>query len=103
MGYKPTDKTRSERAELARQIVEQSPQGDAFTLVMMSSPPRVVVGTPAVESGTIIKEIDHLELSQAGADLPATIRAIRQVVDTATPRIPAWPGTRSISSPICSA
>ena len=42
----PTDKTRFERAkELARQIVEESPQGDAFTLVLMSSPPRVVVGT----------------------------------------------------------
>ena len=50
MAYKPTDKTRFERAkELARQIVEESPQGDAFTLVLMSSPPRVVVGTPALE------------------------------------------------------
>lgn len=89
MGYKPTEKSRFERAkELARQIVEQSPQGDAFTLVLMSSPPRVVVGTPAVEPKTIIGEIERLELSCTGADLPATIRAIRQVVDRAAEENP---------------
>ena len=50
MAYKPADKTRFDRAkQLARQIVEESPQGDAFTLVLMSSSPRVVVGTAALE------------------------------------------------------
>ena len=84
MAYKPTDQTRFQRAkELARQIVDQSPQGDAFTLIVMSSPPRVVVGTPALQPSTIIGEIDRLELSHTTADLPATIREIRRVVDAA--------------------
>ena len=75
MAYRPTDKTRFERAkELARQIVEESPQGDAFTLVLMSSPPRVVVAAPALEPGEIVREIDNLRLPQTTADLPATIR-----------------------------
>ena len=79
MAYRPTDKTRFERAkELARQIVEESPQGDAFTLVLMSSPPRVVVGTPALERGAIVREIDNLRLPHTAADLPATIAAIRR-------------------------
>ena len=40
MGYKPTDKSRFERAkQLATQIVEESSQGDAFALVLMASPP----------------------------------------------------------------
>ncbi len=39
MGYKPTDKSRFERAkQLAAQIVDDSPQGDAFTLVLMGDP-----------------------------------------------------------------
>ena len=84
MAYRPTDKTRFERAkELARQIVEKSPQGDAFTLVLMSSPPRVVVGRPALEPSEIIREIDNLQLPHAAADLPAMIEAIRRIVDAA--------------------
>jgi hypothetical protein len=84
MAYRPTDKTRFQRAkELARQIVEASPQGDAFTLVLMSTPPRVVVTTPALEPAEIIREIENLRLPHVAADLPATIKAIRQVVDRA--------------------
>ena len=84
MGYKPTDKTRFERAkELSRQIVEESPQGDAFALVLMSSPPRVVVGTPALDRSEIVREIENLRLPHDGADLPATITAVRQIVENA--------------------
>jgi hypothetical protein len=84
MAYQPTDKTRFDRAkELARQIVGQSPQGDAFTLVVMSSPQRVVVAAPALDPAEIIREIDALRLPQTTADLPATVAAIRQVVDGA--------------------
>jgi hypothetical protein len=91
MGYRPTDKTRFERAkELARQIVEESPQGDAFTLVLMSSPPRVVVGRPALEPSEIVREIDNLQLVHSGADLPATIETIRRVVDAARQENPRF-------------
>jgi hypothetical protein len=84
MAYQPTDKTRFDRAkELARQIVEASSQGDAFTLVLMSSPPRLVVGAPATEPGEIVREIDSLRLPHTSADLPATVRMIRRVVDDA--------------------
>ncbi len=81
MAYKPTDQSRFERAkELARQIVEQSPRDDAFTLVLMSSPPRVVVAAPTLQPGTMVTEIGNLELTHATADLPATIGAVRQVI-----------------------
>jgi hypothetical protein len=84
MAYRPTDKTRFERAkELARQIVEESPQGDAFTLILMAAPPRMVVGRPALEPREIVGEIDSLQLTHAGADLPATVRMVRRMVDAA--------------------
>jgi len=81
MAYKPGDKSRFERAkELARQCVEGARQGDAFTLVLMSSPPRVVVGTPALEPTEILAEIDAMQLPHGTADLPATLSAVLQVV-----------------------
>jgi hypothetical protein len=81
MAYKPTDKSRFDRAkELARQIVEESPEGDAFTLVLMSSPPRVIVGTPALEPSEIVQEIDGLRLPHTTADLPATVALVLPLV-----------------------
>ncbi len=83
MAYKPADKTLFDRAkQLARQIVEESPQGDAFTLVVMSSSPRVVVGTAALEPSAVVEEIERLQLPQTTADLPAAIPAIRQLVES---------------------
>jgi hypothetical protein len=83
MAYKPGDKSRFERAkQLARQIVMQSPQGDAFTLVLMSSTPRVIVGTAALDPSAIIEEIDALQLPHNAADLTAAVPAIRQLVES---------------------
>jgi hypothetical protein len=74
MAYKPTDKSRFDRArQLAAQIVEDSPQGDAFLLVLMASPPSVIVGTPAAEPRDFLAEIDNLKRLDGGADLAATL------------------------------
>ena len=84
MAYRPTDKTRFERAkELARRMIEESPQGDAFTLVVMASSPRAVVAKPALERNEMAQEIDNLEISNTKADLPATVAAVRRIVDNA--------------------
>jgi hypothetical protein len=77
MAYQPTDKSRFDKAkDFARQIVKNGPQGDGFTLVLMSSPPRVVVGTPAFEPSELLREIDNLQLPHTTADLPATVAAL---------------------------
>ena len=104
MAYKPADKTRFDHAkELARQIVNDSPQGDAFTLVLMSSTPRVIVGTAALEPGAILQEIDNLQLPHTDGR-----SAGRHSRDSATRReaspakTPGSTGTKSTSSPTCS-
>ncbi len=89
MAYQPTDKSRFERAkETAARIVEASPQGDGFTLVLLSDPPRVVVGTPAFEPRDFLREIENLELPHASADLPATLAAVERVVQAARREAP---------------
>jgi hypothetical protein len=91
MAYRTGDKSLFDRAkELAARIVKESPPGDAFTLVLMAAPPRVVVGTPAFEPAAVRDEIDNLELVHTGADLPATVAAVRRLVERVgreTPRL----------------
>ena len=84
MAYRPGETTLFDRAKsLAAQIVKESPQGDVFTLVLMASPPRVVVGTPRVDAAPMREEIDNLELVHTGADLPATIAAVSRLIERA--------------------
>ena len=96
MGYRPTDKSRFERAkQLATQIVEESAQGDAFTLLVMASPPTVIVGSPAVEPREFIEEIENLKLPHGGADLPATLAEIELVIESTNAslgwhKLPRW-------------
>jgi hypothetical protein len=84
MGYKPTDKSRFDRAkELATQIVDESNEGDAFTLVLLAAPPSVVVGSPAVDPADFIEEIENLAMTHGGADLAATLAEVEKIVQAA--------------------
>jgi len=89
MAYKAGDTSRFEQAkELAERIVDQSPQGDAFTLVLMAAPPRVVVGTPTFDAGPLREEIENLEGVHTGADLPATVELLGQLLEKARREAP---------------
>jgi len=84
MAYKPTDTSRFDRAkQLAEKIVEESRQGDAFTLLLSCAPPEVVVGTPSLRQSEIVEEIDRLQRTDATADLPATVAKVLQIVQNA--------------------
>ena len=84
MAYKPEDKSRFEQAKaLAKRIVEESPQGDGFSLVLMSSPARAIVGTAALESGEFLQEIDGLAMPHATADLPGTLTQVEEILENA--------------------
>lgn len=89
MAYRPTDRTRFDRArEIAAKIVDQSDEGDGFSLVLMSSPPRVVVGTPAIGRRDFLRELENLELPHATADLPGTLSKVEEVINTARREAP---------------
>jgi hypothetical protein len=84
MAYRATDKSRFERAcELAAEIVDQSKQGDAFSLVLMAAPPRVIVGTPSQSPRDFLSELENLKLHHTGADLAATLAQVHEVLTTA--------------------
>lgn len=84
MAYKPEDKSRFDRAkELATRIVDEASPGDGFTLLLMSAPPRVVVGTPALDARDFREEIKNLRLPHGGGDLAATLERVEQVLEAA--------------------
>ena len=84
MAYRPTDNSRFARAkQLARQIVDESNQGDGFALVLMSDPPKVIVGTPALEPRDFLEEIDALKMPHGGGDLTATLARVDEVLTRA--------------------
>jgi len=84
MAYKATDKSRFEQAkELATRIVEESPHGDGFTLVLMSSPPKVIVGTPVFEPPGILQELENLRLPHTTLDLAATLAKVEELLQAA--------------------
>lgn len=84
MAYRPAEKSRFDLAkEWAARIVEQSPKGDGFTLVVMGVPPRVVIGTPAFEAGEFLREIESLRVNHTTFDLAATLAAVHKTIQTA--------------------
>jgi hypothetical protein len=81
MDYRPTGKSRFDQAkELAARIVEESPRGDGFTLVLSGAPPRTVVRTPVFEPRDFLREIENLKLPHATADLRATLEEVQRVL-----------------------
>lgn len=81
--------TRFERAKsLACRLVEESPTGDGFTLILMSSPPQVVVGTPALETDAFLAELKELAIRQTTFDLPMTLERVEEVLARARRVVP---------------
>ena len=81
MAYQPAEKSRFERArQLAIQMVEESSQGDAFSVVLMSAPPRVIIGEPSLDTQAVKGELQSLNVVHAGADLSRTLDEVRRIV-----------------------
>jgi len=69
--------------QLARQIVEESREGDAFSLVLMARPVQTIVGRPALEPSRVLSEIDALHPVHTGADLGAALAAAQRLIESA--------------------
>lgn len=84
MAYKPTASSRFERArQLAAQLVDDSAEGDAFALVLLGQPPVAVVAAPTADRREFVDEIEHLALVHSGADLPATLAKVEEILASA--------------------
>jgi len=81
MGYETDGRTRFDRAkELAARIVEASPQGDGFSLVLMSSPPRAPVDSAALSPADFLRELEAARPTEGSFDLAATLECVDSVL-----------------------
>jgi hypothetical protein len=81
MDYRAGQRTRFEQAkEFAAQVVEDSRQGDGFTLVLLADPPQTLISDPAFDPKDVLEELERLRLRHGGANLTMTLSEIEGVV-----------------------
>ncbi|MBV9122397.1 MAG: VWA domain-containing protein, partial [Planctomycetes bacterium] len=74
-------KTCFDRARAAAaQVVQESPSGDGFSVVLLSAPPRRIVPEPSDDAGKVVKEIENLRLPHGNADLAAGLSTIEDLL-----------------------
>ncbi|MDZ4778763.1 MAG: VWA domain-containing protein [Planctomycetia bacterium] len=84
MGYRIDQAARFESAkQVITRIVDESPQGDGFTLVLMSAPPRVIVQTPSFARSEFLAELETLQLPHGGGDVAASLATANEVLRAA--------------------
>lgn len=77
MALKPAEESFFDRArDRAVQILDSSPGGDGFSVVLMAAPPQNVVPEPSDDPRKVAEEIRKLRLPHGNADLLATLNAV---------------------------
>jgi hypothetical protein len=80
MAYRDGETSCFDRARsLAADLVRNSRAGDSFTVMLMGTPPKTIVGRETVDHAAIVSQIESLTQTHTRADLTATL----EIVDTA--------------------
>jgi hypothetical protein len=89
MGYKTDGRPRFEMArERAQQLVNQSVQGDGFSVVLMADPPRAIIGDVAFDPDDVRQEIDELQPTHGSAPLVDTLNEVDRILQAGASRHP---------------
>jgi hypothetical protein len=65
---------------LAARILQESPGGDGFSVLLMASPPRRIVSEPSDDPRRVAEELKGLRLPHGNADLVATFLAVEDML-----------------------
>jgi hypothetical protein len=83
MAHKNGDSDAFEHArQAAMQIIDDSPGGDGFSVVLMSVPPRRIVGEASDDARKVTDEIQSLRLPHGNSDLTATLNTVADLLRT---------------------
>jgi hypothetical protein len=81
MGYKSGESSRFDQAkEVAVRLVKDAHQGDNISMILMESPPQVVM-KPSQNLVEVRKEIEELVQSDGGTDLAATFEKVNELLE----------------------
>ena len=85
MGYQLADRARFDRAkDVALAILDDSHPGDIASLLLLATPPRVIVGDASGNLNAVAAELRALELLHGTADLPATLSTVEKILAAST-------------------
>jgi hypothetical protein len=97
MDYRRGDQSCFEAARgLAARMIQESSQGDGFTLILLAEPNRVIIGEPAFDPQDVIDEIKALSVTHTGANLVAALSEIELVVNNARQQHPRLNSARVV-------
>ena len=68
--------------EVARRLVEGSKRGDSLSVVLLGSPPKIVVGDPSPNRDEVLKELNEVVATDGDLDVGAGFQAIDRVLDS---------------------
>ncbi|MFV2069135.1 MAG: BatA domain-containing protein, partial [Pirellulales bacterium] len=91
MDYRPgnDDRTRFDHAKkLAASIVQQSPPGDGFSLILMADRPHTIVRGPVFDADAVAKEVANLRRLDGGSDVLATLNEVEAIAAEAAEAFP---------------
>jgi hypothetical protein len=82
MDFKPTGRRSyfDQAKQLARRIVDRGREGDAYSLVVLSSPSRAVTAAPLLRREDVQPLIDELTQPHGAGDLPTCLNEIDRVI-----------------------
>ncbi|HEX5470501.1 MAG TPA: BatA domain-containing protein, partial [Lacipirellulaceae bacterium] len=81
MAYRANGTTNFAHAkQMAADMVRASRPEDAFTVILMSSPPKLIVASTVLDRAAITSQIDSLTQPYAGADLSATLALVHDAL-----------------------
>jgi von Willebrand factor type A domain/Aerotolerance regulator N-terminal len=96
MGFKAGDADCFEKARnAAKQIVQQSNGGDGFSVVLLASPPRMIVpgpttdgdpGLPSEDAEKVLARLDGLRRTDGNADLAAALTTVEDLLEASPPK-----------------
>jgi hypothetical protein len=81
MAYRANVNTNFSRAkQMASELVRASRSEDVFTVILMASPPKLVVSAEVIDRAAISSRIDSLTQPYAGADFAATLDLVKDAL-----------------------
>ena len=81
MALKRGEKTCFELAKArAGELIELSPSGDGFSVVLLSAPPQRIVGETAEDPRRVADEVRGLRVTHGNADLAATLNTVEDIL-----------------------
>jgi hypothetical protein len=81
MALKVGDGTCFDRArETAVRLIDESPGGDGFSVILMAAPPRRIVSEASEDARKVKDEVQSMKLPHGNADLTATLNAVADIL-----------------------